>query len=217
MKKYPSISVTLLSIVLIISIIFKSKFIYLAPNLSVSIYIVLYAFTFLILGLVLTKYNFKEAEKALNQSIIFIVVFYLITSILCTIPGNIDSLTADIALRNLFTPYSFMLFGRIIYYFDISIIIILIIYSITHKVFISINDILNSYTNKYLSFGISIFIAFIIDTMFMVPILHIKDIYYSNLQTLDIIKFLTANFMMLIVMSLIMLLSYTIIVYKKKY
>lgn len=216
MKKGPYISNGLLIITLLISIIFKNKFIYIAPNLEVSISIIIYSLTFLILGYVLTKYNYKNAKKTINYSILIVLLFLIITNILCFIPSNIDSLETQNLLRNIFTPNSMKLFGQIFYYLDLTIIIMLLIYFITHNIFISINDALNTFTNKYLSFGISLFIAFIIDTMFMVPILHIKDIYYSNIETLDVIKYLTANFIVLIITSLILLLIYTIIVQKKK-
>lgn len=216
MKKGPYISNGLLIITLLISIIFKNKFIYIAPSLDVSIAILSYSFTFLILGYILTKYNYKNAKKAINFSIIIVLSFLILTNILCIIPSNISSLEIQNSLRNIFTPNSIKLFGNIFYYIDLTIIIILLIYFLTHNIFISISDVLNTLTNKYIGFGISLFIAFIIDTMFMVPILHIKDIYYSSIETLDVIKYLTANFIVLIITSLLLLLIYTLIFQKKK-
>lgn len=216
MKKGPYISNGLLIITLLISIIFKNKFIYIAPGLDVSIAILSYSFTFLILGYILTKYNYKNAKKAINFSIIIVLSFLILTNILCIIPSNISSLEIQNSLRNIFTPNSIKLFGNIFYYIDLTIIIILLIYFLTHNIFISISDVLNTLTNKYIGFGISLFIAFIIDTMFMVPILHIKDIYYSSIETLDVIKYLTANFIVLIITSLLLLLIYTLIFQKKK-
>ena len=215
MKKESYLKDGLLIIVLLITLIFKNKSILIAPVLEVSISIFLYSFTFLILGYILTKYNYQEAKKAIKISIIFILLFLLIVSILNNIPGNAES-EINQALLNIFTPYNIFILGQNIYIFDLSILLILLIYYITHNIFISIDDTLNTITNKYLSFGISIFIAFIIDTMFMVPTLYIKDIYYTNLVAFDIIKYLTANFMVLIIMSLLSLLIYTLIFQKKK-
>ncbi|MFA7120435.1 MAG: hypothetical protein WC277_03065 [Bacilli bacterium] len=215
MKKESYLKDGLLIIVLLITLIFKNKSILIAPVLEVSISIFLYSFTFLILGYILTKYNYQEAKKAIKISIIFILLFLLIVSILNNIPGNAES-EINQALLNIFTPYNISILGQNIYIFDLSILLILLIYYITHNIFISIDDTLNTITNKYLSFGISIFIAFIIDTMFMVPTLYIKDIYYTNLVAFDIIKYLTANFMVLIIMSLLSLLIYTLIFQKKK-
>ena len=215
MKKESYLKDGLLIIVLLITLIFKNKSILIAPVLEVSISIFLYSFTFLILGYILTKYNYQEAKKAIKISIILILLFLLIVSILNNIPGNAES-ELNQALLNIFTPYNISILGQNIYIFDLSILLILLIYYITHNIFISIDDTLNTITNKYLSFGISIFIAFIIDTMFMVPTLYIKDIYYTNLVAFDIIKYLTANFMVLIIMSLLSLLIYTLIFQKKK-
>lgn len=215
MKKGSCLINGILIIVLLITLIFKNKIVIIAPNLDVSISIFIYSFTFLILGYILTKYKYREAKKAIKISIILILLFLLLASILNNISGNAES-EINQSLLNIFTPYNILIFGQNIYIFDLSIILILLIYYLTHNIFISINDTLNTITNKYLSFGISIFIAFIIDTMLMVPTLYIKDIYYTNLVAFDIIKYLTANFMVLIIMSLLSLLIYTLIFQKKK-
>ena len=52
--------------------------------------------------------------------------------------------------------------------------------------------------------------------MFMIPILKITDIYYANLNMLDIVKSLTANFMVVIVTSLLMILIFSIYIYPKE-
>ncbi|MDD2409733.1 MAG: hypothetical protein PHD03_03335 [Bacilli bacterium] len=215
MKKESYFADGLLIIFLLLTLIFKNKFVVIAPNLDVSISIFIYSFTFLILGYILTKYKYKEAKKTINISIILILLFLILNLILNNTPGNAES-EINQSLLNIFTPYNISILGQNIYLNDLSIILILLIYYITHNIFISINDTLNTITNKYLSFGISIFIAFIIDTMFMVPTLYIKDIYYANLDAFDIIKYLTANFMVLIIMSLLSLLIYTLIFQKKK-
>ena len=213
MKKGLYLKDGILIIVLLIALIFKNKFVVIAPNLDVSISIFIYTFTFLILGYILTKYNYKEAKNNIKTSIIIISLFLFLTTIINNIPGNNE---INQSLINIFTPYNISILDQNIYIFDLSIILILLIYYLTHSIFISINDTLNTITNKYLSFGISIFIAFIIDTMFIVPTLYIKDIYYANLDAFDIIKSLTANFMVLIIMSLLSLLIYTLIFQKKK-
>lgn len=215
MKKGSYLINGILIIVLLITLIFKNKIVIIAPNLEVSISIFIYSFTFLILGYILTKYKYREAKKAIKISIILILLFLLLASILNNVPGTAES-ELNQSLLNIFTPYNILIFGQNIYIFDLSIILILLIYYLTHNIFISINDTLTTITNKYLSFGISIFIAFIIDTMLMVPTLYIKDIYHANLDAFDIIKYLTANFMVLIIMSLLSLLIYTLIFQKKK-
>ena len=84
---------------------------------------------------------------------------------------------------------------------DLSLLFYLGIYYLTHFIFISINDVITYITNKYLGFATSIFIAFIIDVMFMVPVFIILK-FIMNYRFLDIIKILTANYMALIVLSL---------------
>ena len=206
----------LLFILLIISIIFKNKFIYLAPTLNISISIITYSLTFLILGIILTKYSFKQAKESLKNSIWLSLIFLFIILILCNIPSNMNSINNDLILKELFVPNNIVLKGLNFYYMDLSLLFYLGIYYLTHFIFISINDVITYITNKYLGFATSIFIAFIIDVMFMVPIFYYFEIYYGIINFLDIIKILTANYMSLIVLSLVSLVFYTLIVQKEE-
>ena len=216
MKKGIQFYSGLLFILLIISILFKNKFIYLAPNLNISISIITYSLTFLILGIILTKYSFKNAKTALKNSIYYTLLFFFIVLILCNVPSNLNSMNIDLILRELFVPNNIIINGFDFRYIDLSLLFYLGVYFLTHFVFISINDIITSMSNKYLGYGTSIFISFIIDTMFMLPIFYYFEIYYGIFNFLDIIKLLTANYMALIILSLVSLLIYTLIAQKKE-
>lgn len=207
---------SLLTATLIIAIIFKNKFIYIAPNLNVSIYTFIYPFTFLFVGIILTMFTYRDAKTSIRSSIIVTLLFYLVVTILCNIPANNNSIVAGAYLQKIFVPNSIFILGRYFYYIDLSIIFILGIYYLTHNIFISIKDLLTLYTNKYLSFSIAVFMASIIDTMFIVPVLHSKDIFYSNIESFGAVKFLTSNFMVLIITSLTLILLYTLMVFKKE-
>ena len=204
MKKGPSNLSVILIILLIISIIFKDKYIYLAPSLSVSISSFIYAFTFLIPILIMNWTKFKDAKNIIRISTKAILLFIVITTILCTITGNLDSIDVDNSLRNIFTPNNLVISNFNIYYPDLNFLGIILIYFFSHNILISIYETLINYTNIYLSYSIAVFISFIIDTMFMIPVIHIKDIYYTNMNMLEIVKYLTGGFMVVIFTSLIM-------------
>lgn len=215
MKKGINFYNGMLFILLIISILFKDKLIYLAPNLNISASIITYSLTFLVLGITLTKYGFGQTKESLKNSVFFSFIFMLIIFILCNIPSNIEFVNNELILRELFVPNSIVIKGFNLYYVDISLFFYLGVYYLTHYIFISINDVITYMSNKYLGFGMSIFISFIIDVMFMVPVFYYFEIYYGIIDFLDIIKILTANYMVLIILSLISLVFYALIAQKK--
>ncbi len=215
MKKGPYLTNIVLSLLLILAVIFKEKVIYIAPTLNVSMLTFIYSFTFLIPIILINKYNFKSAKQAITYSFMALIIFYLITTLLCTIPGNMEFLEVEDLLRKVFAPNSFSLGNMIIYYPDLTIPLLGIVYLLSHNILISTYEALTSFTNKYLSFSIAIFIAFIIDTMFSVPFIYFQEIFYNNIDMLDVIKYLTASYMVLIVFSLIMIFIYSLYINKK--
>ncbi|NLL01647.1 MAG: hypothetical protein GX265_01315 [Mollicutes bacterium] len=201
---------------LVITIIFKDKYIYLAPDLNISISSFIYAFTFLIPIIMINKSKLKDAKNIINISTLTMFLFIILITILCSIPANLDSQEIELSLRTILAPNKAAWGNFIIHYPDLNILGLIIVYYFSHSILISIYEALNTYTNKYLSYSLSLFIAFIIDTMFMIPILKITDIYYANLNMLDIVKSLTANFMVVIVTSLLMILIFSIYIYPKE-
>lgn len=216
MKKGPLTLSVIHIIFLSLAIIFKDKYIYLAPTLSVSISLFIYAFTFLFPVLIINWSKLKDAKNLIKISTKAMFLFILIITILSSISGNIDTEHIDSALKLIFTPNSININNIIIHYPNLNIIGIIITYYFSHTILISVFEALKEYTTKYLSFSFSIFIAFIIDTMFMVSLMHITDIYYASIVMLDIIKYLTAAFMVVIFTSLIMILIFTLYTHFKE-
>lgn len=215
MKKGPYFASIILALLLIITIIFREKYIYLAPGLNVTISIIPYAFTFLIPIILVNKYKFKSAKKIINYSFFSILIFYAVVTILSSIPAAINFIETENIIREVFTPYSFTIFGLIIYYPDFTILGLALIYLLSHNILISVYEALCYYTNKHISFMFGLFISFIIDSMLLVPLLHFKEIFYKNIITIDIIKMLTAHFMIMIVLSLIISAIYSISIRKE--
>ncbi|MDD4188026.1 MAG: hypothetical protein PHX04_04620 [Bacilli bacterium] len=216
MKKGPLTLSVMHIIFLITAIIFKDKYIYLAPSLSVSISLFIYAFTFLFPILIINWTKLKDAKNLIKISTNTMYLFIIIITILSSITGNLNSEHINSAIQLIFTPNSISINNIIIHYPNLNIIGIIITYYFSHTILISVYEALKEYTNKYLSYCLSIFIAFIIDTMFMVPLMHITDIYYANIVMLDMIKYLTAAFMVVIFTSLIMILIFTLYTHFKE-
>ena len=216
MKKGPLTLSVILMLLLITSFIFKEKYIYLAPSLNVSLSSFVYAFTFLIPIIIINKSKLKDAKNLIKISTKAMIWFIILITVLGSISGNLDSMEIEDSLRSIFTPNSLALGNIIIHYPNLNIIGLVLTYYFSHNILVSVYEALNSYTNKYLSYSISVFIAFIIDTMFMIPLLNISNIYYANIDMLDIIKFLTAGFMVVIITSLIMILIFSFYIHLKQ-
>ena len=215
MKKNLNKYSVILTLLVIGAFIFKDKFIYLAPSLQVSIALLIYPFTFLIPILIFNQTKASQAKKEILLSALFTVLFYLVVSLLCTISAHPDAGVIDTTLRALFTPNSFKISHFIIHYPDLVIIPFLAIYILSHYILLSVHDAIKYYTNTYLGFGFAVLIAFIIDTIFMVPLSHIKDIIAVNYAAIDLIKYLTANFIVVLLTSLVLIFSYPFFVKDK--
>lgn len=203
-----------LTLLLILTMIFKDKYLYLAPSLAISISILPYALTFLIPILIFNKQKIKLAKNALLTSALGVIAFYLIATILCSVSSNLDTALVDTTLRSIFTPYSINLGQIIVHYPDLTIFVLLGVYLLSHYILIAVYDAIKN-TNTYLAFGIAVFTAFIIDTMLMVPFMHINDIYLTVTSLTDIIKYLTAAFIIVILTSTLLILGSPIFIKEK--
>ena len=215
MKKESNGVSTFLTVVLIIYTIFINKFVYLAPNLSVSIGLFIYPLTFLIPIIICNKQSPTDAKKAVLSSAFYLVIFYLIVTILSSVSGIVESTHITEALRTIFTPNSFMFGNTIIYYPHLFVFALLIVYIITRYILISVYEVLNHYTHTIFAFAVSLFIAFILDTILSVPLSNSAAIYFGDLGFIDVIKALTANFIIMVFTSLILIFIYPLSIKKK--
>jgi len=197
-----------LTILLIITIIVKDIYVYLAPGLEVSVSLFIYAITFLIPVFIYNRTSINKAKRSIKMSAVFTLVFYLLITLLCTIGGNADSVLITNSLREVFTPNNIQVFNIYFYYPDLLIIGFLFIYVLSHYILLSTYEALSTYYNTYLSFGIAIFVAFIIDTMFSVPFWNIIEIIKGNASSIEIIRNLTSSFMFILWSSIAMILIF---------
>ncbi len=213
MKKNLNYLNGILIILLLLSVIFKDEFIFIAPHLDISLSIIIYSLTFLILGFIFYNSNFKEAKFSIKNSVVTVIIFFIFTTLLNSFMGLFIGANF---ITTVFTPNRLIFDNFVFYYFDFNILLILLVYYLTHLIFISIYDTLSDITNKYLPFIVSLFIAFIIDVMLMIPVILVRDIYYGNVIFLDIIKFLTSHYIALIILSSSLSFIYSAVISKKE-
>jgi len=197
-----------LTILLIIVVIFKDKYISVAPSLNVSIGLFIYALTFLIPVLIYNRTNINKAKASIKNSAMMVFIFYLFATLLCNITGNTYSEDMSSSLRDIFTPNNIEIFKMMIYYPDLLIIGFLLIYGFSHYILVSVYEAISTFYNTYISFAIAIFVAFIIDTMFTTPFWQIINIFSGSVGITDIIRNLTANFMVMMWSSIALVLVF---------
>ena len=199
----------LLVIITIICQIFRYKSIYIEPNhvLISSISNIMYPITFLLIILLSKKTSFKQTHKTIiNTTIIFLIFMFLLT-ILNNITSVKDSLTIDIALKEIFTPYKHIINGYTLYYPDIlNIIVYTLLFYFSHTIILILYEAMEPYTNKYITFFLSMFIPYTLDTLCYTTIIDVfKEIEFNKM-----ILHLTSNFVLVIVFTILMTLIYGI-------
>ena len=205
----------ILFMLLLLTSIFLEKYIYIAHNLNVNVGLLVYQFTFFLLIIMYNKNNIKYSKQCLFSSFILLLVFYLIASILNTIDSVTSSQVISNSLREIFTPNSFIIGSKFIYYPNISIILTFaVIYFISHYIFITIYEALLSISNNLIAFILSLLIGFILDQLLFVPLASIPHLMDGTLQYNELIKLMTGNFIIVIFSSVLMLIIYSI-AYKK--
>lgn len=215
-KNYSNYHTILLTIILLLVNILRDKSILIATGLTVSINTLLYPLTFLLLIIIFKKYNLKTAKDAILTSSLTVILFYIIISILTSINGNIDSESFDNLLKLTFTPNYFSLYNIKIFYPKLLPLLgSTIIYIITHYIMLLTFEALEDNSNYFIAFILSIFISYTLDQMLFIPTINIVDMYYGIISYVDLIKELTANFLIMIMTSLIMIFSFPLCIKKK--
>jgi uncharacterized PurR-regulated membrane protein YhhQ (DUF165 family) len=202
---------------LLISFIFLDKNIYIGPKLLISAGLLIYPFTFLILTFIYNKYTIKEAKYSIYISFMLLLVFYLIASIFNSIEAVVSSETVSESLRIIFTPNHFIIKNIIIYYPNlINLLTFSVIFFITHYIFVVVYEAIESTTNYLIGFILSILIGFILDQLLFTPLVSLPHLIDHSLSYNALIETMTANFIIVIFSSLVMLIIYSINQKKKK-
>ncbi len=215
MKKYNLYYPLISYILLLVSIIFSQKHIYIAPNLNISASLLIYPLTFLFMVITYKKLSIKYVKQNIYVNFILLLLFYFLVSILNSLDSIISTELISDNLRNIFTPNSFTLFSKFFYYPDLAnLLSFSVIYFISHFIFITIYEVIEGYSNYLLAFILSILIGFILDQLLYVPLSNIPRLLDGTLIYQELIRLMTANFIIVIFSSVIMLIVY-IVAYKK--
>lgn len=208
-KKINNTYLLLLSFLFLIGIIFSSKDIYIAPKLIINMGLLIYPITFLLIAIIYQKYQMKEAKRSIIESILIVLVFYLIASLFCSLNSTLDTKSVSVYLRNIFTPNYFELYNITFYYPNLFVLFGSCgIFYLSHYIFLVVYEACNDYVSYIISFIIAILIAFIIDQMLYLPIIKLLDLLNNNLSLIAFIERLTANFIIVVISSAILTFIY---------
>ena len=193
----------LLFILILISYLFNLINVNIYNNSSLSIGVIFYSLTYLVTFKMIKKNKISDNKKILFSSVLYFLLFFVLTTILCQFNSENDLL---VSLRNVFTPTSYAINNCTFYYPDVyKIIIYLLVYFFSHYIFMITYDVSEINTGYLVGFLVSMLIGFILDQMLYTTIYYLPDIIMSNLTVIDFLKTLTSNFIVTLLSSIILL------------
>lgn len=207
----------LLAFVFLLSIVVTDKTLYIAPHLVISASLIVYSFTYLLIAKLNEELDIDNIKDILKKIIISVFVFYGLTMVINSLSGLTNAKEVTNALRLIFTPNKFAVFGFNIYYPNIiNLVSSLLIFYLTHNIFSITFEITRDYTSKAISFIISILISFVIDQMIYISVTNFISLYNGSLLLTNYIENLTAAFIVVILSSIAMTIIYSIIQKRNK-
>ena len=202
---------TLITLILfaltILSYILINKSIYLDINhiLETKISSIIYAFTFLFTAILYKKSNFNKTHTIILKTIYSIIIFIFIITLLNNINSTTDTVAFDIALKHIFTPSNIILNNITFYYPNIlNLILFLLLFYFSQTILVLFIEALEPYTNRFMAFYISMFIPY---TLYLICYGTFIDI-FNKASFNIIISHLTSNFIISIIFTLIISLTY---------
>lgn len=206
MKKKINNTSSILIIFLILCYTFQGKIINIAPSLNISISLLLYPLTFILTLIIYQKHGILESKKSIILSVLLLFTYILISSLLCNISSIPSESAVSESLRNVFTPQNTTLYNLHIYYPNIlNTFLFIIVYTLSHYIFIVLYDGIKDNSNKYIGLILSLLIASILDQIMYLPITCIPTLVDKTITITELIKMLTANFIVIIFASVIIL------------
>lgn len=182
----------ILLILLIISYMFKGITLNLNKNIELSLGLFLYSTTFIISSIMIKNNKIKDYKKILISSSLYLLLFIFIITILSNF--NIYSLLMN-SVRNIFTPNNFTINKLTIYYPNlINLFTYLLVFYLSHYIFYVTYEVLEININKYITFFVSILIAFILDQIIYTSLTNILPLFSDKITINNFVKELTNNF-----------------------
>lgn len=211
-SKKPVMLTSLLSMMLIVTYIFTLKMYEPIKNILVTGGILIYPFTFLVLGYISKYYGYEEAKKSVFASALMYGIFFLLIMI-CLIPkasnatASYNSVIQYVFANNFWTIGNTQIFYPIIGQF----FGLVIAYIASHLLFVAIYNAIHRYTIDYLAMGLAAFIAAIVDRVVFVPLLLLENLLNGKNEFDFFVKCLTSEFMATIVFIMIAIVGYIVI------
>ena len=204
----------ILLIILIVSFMFKSITLNLNKNMELSLGLFLYSITFIISSIMIKNNKISDCKKTLFKSSLYLLLLYFIITILSNF--NIDSTLMN-SMRNIFTTNNFTINKLTIYYPNlINLFTYLLVFYLSHYIFFVTYEVLEINTNKFISFFVSILIAFILDQIIYTSLTNIIPLFSDKITINTFIKELTNNFFICLTSSCILSLVNPLINIKKE-
>lgn len=204
----------ILLIILIISFMFKSITLNLNKNMELSLGLFLYSITFIISTIMIKNSKISDCKKILIKSCLYMLLFYFIITLLSNF--NIDSILMS-SMRNIFTPNNLTLSKLAIHYPNlVNLFIYLLVFYLSHYIFFVTYEVLEINTNKFISFFVSILIAFILDQIIYTTITNIFPLFSDKITINTFVKELTNNLFICLTSSCILSIFTPLIKIKKE-
>lgn len=219
LKKSPVFLTGLLTLILIVVYVFTLKNYQPAQNIIISGGIIVYPLTFLIVALISKYYGFKEARKSIFISSALYLVFMLL--IMLAVFPHADAQTSgyNAILQYVFTNNAIEIgsSGYQLFYPTLGQFFgVVVAFVISHLIYATIYNAIHNFTIEYLSVGLSLFIAYVLDRMIFMPILYAKGLIKGNNTFEFLIQCLTSEFIAAIMMIVFIVIIYVIITSIKK-
>lgn len=193
----------ILFILIVISYIFNLININIYNNSYLSLGVIFYSLTYLIMFLMIRSYNIKDNKKILLSSVKYFMLFMLFVTILCQFNSNNELINS---IRDVFTPNSYNINNFTLHYPDVyKIIVYLLVYYFSHYIFMVTFEVSEESTGYLVGFLVSILISFILDQMIYGAIYNFPSIVMNNLNIVEFLRTLTSNFIVTLLSSIILL------------
>lgn len=216
-EKTPTFLIGLLSMLLVATYIFTLKFYEPAKNILIMGSVVVYPFTFLITMLISRYYGFKECRKAIFMSAGLYLCFALIMMVALFPPASKSTMQYNAIVQYVFANNIVNVGSTSFYYPTMGQFLgVVVSFVISHLLVATIYNAIHKYTVEYLAAGLSLFIGYIIDRIILVMMLYAKGLRLKK-NTFDfVIRALTSEFMVSIVMVVLIVIVYIVITKIKK-
>jgi len=211
-EKRPVFLVGLLTIILIVSYMFTYKTYEPVKNIVISGGILVYPLSFLVIAYICKYYSPKEAKKSTYISAGLFAIFVLLVVIGIMPEPNTETTSYNAVIQYLFANDYFMLGDMRIFYPLLGQFLGLILaFIVSHWLYAVIYKAIKNYVPEFLSMGLSVFIACIIDRLIFIPLLFLENLIDKSNTFQYFLKCLTSEFMVVIPAVFILIILYLII------